>query len=469
MVREKECSVEITRFSKKGHGIGHADGLTKAIEIPKVFPGEKVTARIFRSKLGVHQGDLLFVEKEHPLRVEPRCKEAFRCGGCSWQALDYKEQLKIKKEKIANLFQGLVDPSSILPVCELDSPWSYRNKMEFTFYQTREGEKYLGLIQTGTKGRVIDISRCELCPEWMSRALDTVRAWWKGSDIEAYHRLKQTGNLHLLTLREGARTNEKMVILTVCGDPSSNFNAAELKNFKEAILETIPDVTSIFLVIKTIKKGSSTSQSEMLIYGKDHIEEKMIIPFPGDEKKELYFKISPSSFFQPCTRQAEKMLGLALSFCTKQPLGKVLDLYCGTATFGMVFSYFSKKVVGLELNPYAVFDAQVNIERNKIQGLEVIASDVKDMLSHSLDINSCDLVIVDPPRAGLGPKATSDILNCNPQSILYVSCNPFTQVEDLKILLSKGYEIEIVAPVDQFAHSPHLENIVLLKKMPLSS
>ena len=469
MVKEKSCIVEVERFSKKGHGIGSCTEFSKQVEIPKVFIGEKVLAKIFKSKQGLHQADLISIETKHPARVSARCEQSDVCGGCSWQQLAYPIQLEIKEKKIKELFKELALDAKIKPIIAMDDPWQFRNKMEFTFFQTRENEKSIGLVKTGSKGRVIDIKRCHLCPTWMSQALEATRQWWNQTNIEAYHRLKQTGTLHLLTLREGTNTKEKMVILTVCGEPSSSFTHQELKGFKEALCKAIPDLTSLFLQIKTIKEGSPTTASEMLIYGKDHIEEKMSVKITEELEKTYVFKISPSSFFQPSTPQAEKLLAAALELMKERPLRTVLDLYCGTATFGMVFSSLANQVIGVELNPYAVYDAQVNIERNQISNLKVIRADVKDVLKVIQDLDQIDLVIIDPPRAGLGHKAIEDVVKFNSETILYVSCNPYTQAEDVKILIQKGYRVESIGPLDQFAHTPHVENIVLLTKMPLSS
>ena len=465
MALEKECLVEIKKISKKGLGVGISSSFSKEIEIPKVFIGEKVLAKIFKKKQGIHQGSLLAFQEKHPMRVSPLCPHSDICGGCSWQQLAYQEQLKLKQERIEQLFKSLAPEVSVGSICSIKDPVSFRNKMEFTFFETKQGEQSLGLIQTGSKGWVVDIASCAVCPSWMSEVLGAVKNWWKGTSLAAYHRLRHTGTLHLLTLREGFHTKEKMVILTVCGEPTSSLGHQELESFKKALLSVRPDLTSLFLQIKQIKEGSPTTSSEMLIYGKDHIEEHLYLSVPNQKgEKKLSFKVSPASFFQPCTLQAEKLLSFALGWFASHSLETVLDLYCGTATFGMAFSFLAQKVIGVELNPYAVYDAEVNIEKNRIGNLEVHCSDVKHLADVAKERSGVDLVIVDPPRAGLGIKAIDDVFLYKPSWILYVSCNPFTQVEDVKVFLEKGYEVKNIQPLDQFAHTPHVENLVLLKK-----
>jgi 23S rRNA (uracil1939-C5)-methyltransferase len=461
MHRSKQCVVEIRRYSKKGLGQGTTAELSKGIEVRGAHPHEQVLAEVFKKKQGIHEARILEVLNAHPSRIEPRCLHAGICGGCIWQNLHYSQQCLYKEEHVKELFKDVLGEGVFFPIIPMKDPWAFRNKMEFSFYQDREGNKSLGLVMGGSKGRVVQLQECHLVRPWMAEVITVTKAWWESTQVEAYHRLRNTGTLHTLTLREGMRTGEKMVILTVSGNPCGAFSHQTLESFKEAMLAVMPEGLSLFLQIRNAQKGMTTQCNEMLLHGPDHIRETLSVTYPNGEVKDFLFKISPSSFFQPNTEQAEKLFSRALAMVGKECLSSVLDLYCGTATLGMIFSPWAEKVKGVELNPYAVFDAQVNQEVNGIQNLEVVQGDVKDL---QFSEQSTALVIVDPPRAGLGVKIVERIADLKPQQILYISCNPHTQIEDVKEFLDRGYAIKAMQPVDQFPHSAHLENIVVLRK-----
>lgn len=466
MKMNRQCVVEIKKYSKKGVGQGSAAELQKTIEVRGVHPGEQLLVEILKKKKGNYEAKVLEILKAHPCRVSPRCQHAGVCGGCSYQSLTYEKQSYYKEEKLRELFKDVIGETEFSPMIAMEDPWQFRNKMEFSFYQDREKNRCLGLVIGGTKGRVVNLEECHLVKPWMIKVLGFVRKWWEGSNIEAYHRLRNEGTLHTLTLREGVQTGEKLVMLTISGAPSSAFSHKELEGFKKAVLQELEGVVSIFLQIKHIQEGKPTQYNEMLLHGPDHIHEKLHIDYPDGSRKTLIFKISPSSFFQPNTLQAEKLFSSALKMVTKKEQLKVLDLYCGTATFGIVFAPLAEKIIGIELNPYAVFDAHVNVEVNRISNVEVIQGDVKDILKTEMikTLKEIDLMIVDPPRAGLGSKTLKEVLSFSPKEILYVSCNPYTQIEDVKECLEGGYVIKTVQPVDQFPHSAHVENIVLLQR-----
>ena len=467
MKANRQCVVEIKKYSKKGVGQGSAVELQKTIEVRGAHPGEQLLVEILKRKKGNYQANVLEILKEHPCRISPRCQHAGVCGGCSYQSLSYEKQSYYKEEKLRDLFKDVIGEGEFFPMIAMEDPWQFRNKMEFSFYEDREQNKCLGLVMAGTKGRVLNLEECHLVRPWMIKVLTRVRKWWEGTTVQAYHRLKNEGTLHTLTLREGMQTGEKLVMLTISGSPSGEFSHKELEAFKQAVLGELEGVVSLFLQIKHIQEGKPTQYNEMLLSGPDHIHEKLCITYPDGTQKTLVFKISPSSFFQPNTFQAEKLFSRALQMVTKKDrLIDILDLYCGTATLGIVFASLAKKVIGIELNPYAVYDAHVNTEANGISNVEVIQGDVKDILKTEAvnTLKDIDLMIVDPPRVGLGPKTLKEVLSFLPKEILYISCNPYTQIEDVKECLLNGYFIKAIQPVDQFPHSAHVENIVLLQR-----
>jgi 23S rRNA (uracil1939-C5)-methyltransferase len=459
----KQCIVDIQKYSKKGIGQGSALGLEKQVEVRGSHLNEKLLVEIFRKKKGVHEARVLEFLTPSPFRVSPRCSHAGVCGGCSWQELSYEHQVNAKETQVKALFSPYQEVT-YLPMITMEDPWQFRNKMEFTFSEDKEGNRFLGLIMGGTKGKVITLSECHLTRPWMIEVLQAVNAWWNDTELKAYHRIKNTGTLENLTLREGFNTGEKLVMLSIAGSPSGAFSHRALEAFKTAVLKKTEGVVSIFLQIKHAQAGHRTHFSEMHLHGPDHIHEKLCITYPSGDKRVFTFKISPTSFFQPNTHQAEKLMSQALNIITPKKDLKVLDLYCGTATLGTVFSLLAKEVVGIELNPYAVFDAEANQQLNAISNLQVKQGDVAEILKTLDSSLKWDLVIVDPPRAGLGKAAIAQIVAIAAEEVLYISCNPLTQKEDVEELVGHGYQLKVVQPVDQFAHSYHLENIVLLQR-----
>lgn len=470
MSTEKTVEVKIHKLSKKGLGVGSCELFAKDIELRQAYPGEQLFCKITKKKQGVHQGVALEILQAHPCRIEPRCQHASECGGCTYQSLDYKEQLRIKDNTMRTLFAAHLSEATLYPIIGMEDPWGFRNKMEWTFYHSKEGLGNLGLIEAGSKGRVVDIKQCHLCPQWMSEALQAVRTWWQEHPhVQAYHRLRRTGTLHLLSMREGMRTGERMIVLTVAGEATASFGYAELESFKQAMLQVAGADLSLFLQIKHIQEGAATYCNEMLLHGKDHIREILHLQLPQGGRKDYTFKISPSSFFQPNTQQAEALFSAALSLVSPKPHMRILDLYAGTGTLGIIFSSLAKEVISVELNPYATFDAQVNAELSGVDNLKILQGDVQKVIQQNTIVGKIDLVILDPPRSGLGAKVVLQVLEFDPEQILYISCNPYSQIEDVKMFSEKGYKVKAMQSVDQFAHSPHLENIVVLEKSFLYS
>ena len=393
-----------------------------------------------------------------------RCPHLPLCGGCSKQHLDYGAQLSEKQTLIDTLFAPWLQDGTIehYPIIGSEDPWYYRNKMEFSFSQNLAGDHFLGLMQRGGRRRVENLNECHLTPLWFVDVLKSVREWWKKSGVLAYHTFKDTGALRTLTVREGRRTRDKMAILTVSGNPAFALSSEAIAGFTAAVKSALPEGEnpSLFLRIQQIQKGSPTQFYEMHLSGPDHIKEML-----GG----LKFKISPTSFFQPHTVQAEKLYARARELSQLHKEMTVYDLYCGTASISMAFAPHVKKVIGIELNPHAIFDAKENLVLNQIDNVELHIGDVGKVLQKlkaDSGFTPPDLVIVDPPRSGLDPLALSHLFELAPKQILYISCNPHTQVENIKNLYAAGYTLKAIQPVDQFPHTAHLENIALLHRVP---
>lgn len=364
------------------------------------------------------------------------------CGGCSSQDVPYSEQLIQKEAFISSLFSHPIDP--IIPCTP---PWHYRNKMEFSFSQAKSGEKFLGLMRK--RGRVENLSTCYLTNPWFSETLIRVRAWFETSGLSAYHPRANKGTLRTLTLREGIYTKERMVVLTLA-EPLN-------EELQHAFVECVEACDTILLRHQIIAKKTPTRFEEKILTGSGVIHEK-IHDVRGNS---FIFRIRPASFFQPNTRQAEVLYRLALECAELTSEETLFDLYCGTGTLGIFASHSVKCVKGIEIVPEAVDDAKANIALNHISNMEVKVGDVGKIEGE----DSPSTVIVDPPRPGLSPSAISYLIGLNAKKIVYISCNPVTQASNCQQLESAGYRIERIIPVDQFPHTPHVENIAFLRKI----
>lgn len=437
----------VQHFSAKGYGV--ADG----VEIAHAIPGDRIQYELTRKKRLPKKGRLLEILAPSKDRIEPRCIHARTCGGCSWQQMAYSAQLKEKELRVQKAFQRKPDP--IIP-CE--KPFGYRNKMEFTFSENRAGQKFLGLMIAQAEPYVFNLTECHLGSPWFASVLSSVRTWWESSGLKAYYPPADSGSLRYLTLREAIHTGQKMAILNVSGNPDFALNRSHLDHYAAAVKSATQGEISIFLRIHQTKKGKPTQFYEMHLAGPDHIVEELQL-----ESCSLSFKISPISFFQPNSFSAVTLYNMALSILP--PSSLVYDLYCGTGTLGMAAAQKAKQVIGIELSPEAVIDATENLRRNSIDNMAIYQGDVGKVITHLMgksDFQRPDAVLVDPPRAGLDPLALHHLKTLLPKTLVYISCNPLTQAENVAELLKAGYELKRLQPIDQFPHTYHIENIALL-------
>jgi len=466
--------VTITSFSKNGHGCGTTEEEhPKQVEVPFTIPGDRAQALLLRKRGGSYSSLLEQILSPSPLRIQPRCIHFGSCGGCRWQQMEYPEQLKIKQAKIEKLFTPLLQPETkIYPIIACDPPWHYRNKMEFSFSNDAAGQHYLGLIIDGSRGKVLNLSECHLVNKWFVDTLNAVRSWWKKSELKAFHSHSNTGSLRTLTVREGMRTGDRLVMLTVSGNPDFALNRSQLDSFVASLREVITPESpsshlSIFLRIQQAVKGTATSFYEMHLFGPDHIREILHVqPTPQEEPISLTFTVSPSAFFQPNTQQAERLYSLALQLLNIPPDSVVYDLYCGTGTLGICASQQAKLVVGIEISEESSLDARTNATRNGLNHVKFLTGSVRDVMQTIRKENSFpmpDVVMLDPPRVGLDAETLQHITELRPPKILYISCNPTTQADNIASLQAIGYRLTTLQPVDQFPHTVHIENIAILE------
>lgn len=467
-MKDQIVHLNILSYNKKGiaQGISTQDNKNRSFEVKGAALGEEISAKVVRKKRKIFLAELVDIIKPVSFRLNTQCQHANSCGGCVWQHLSYEHQLQQKQEIVSSLFAPFFDVEKIEAIIASEELFHYRNKMEFSFSQDKYGHKYLGLIQSHSKGKVINLQECFLVNSWQVRLLKKIRSFFEHSALEAYNPYKDEGTFQTLILREGLNTSDKLVMLTVSGRSHYGLSQSDINEFKKVVLEEITDgQVSIYLRVRQAIKGQKTQFFEMHLHGKEQLEERLYLHHFGC-CIDLRFNVSPSSFFQPNTHQAEKLFSKALSLVEKNKDMQILDLYSGTGTLSLIFASIAKSVIAIELNPYSVFDAIENAKLNNISHVQFMQGDaiaVLQKLKKEKKLERIDLVILDPPRSGVDKKGLKEIIEVSPREILYISCHPQSQKEDVAYLIEHGYEIKVIQPVDQFPHTAHIENIVLLR------
>lgn len=385
------------------------------------------------------------------------CKHFPFCGGCSFSQEIYSEQLQTKQKYINDLFNDLIieESSEIYSIIPSPKITEARNKMEFSFYETLN-QKGLGLIAKGKFRKIIPLEECLLIDKEMFAYLHATQNWWNSTNIEAFFPPKNIGFLCSLTIRKSQKTQEIMIILTTMS-PNEKYNESTVLSLCNYLVNNGLIPNSFIWNIKYAQKGLSTYFNQKCLLGNISITEKLNL----SSQHTANFTIYPDSFFQPNTLQAENILKTVLKFAKPNKTDILLDLYCGVGTIGIMLSPFFQYVLGIEIVPSAVKSAKENIQRNHIDNMQVVLDDVKNINKYLT--HSPDTIVIDPPRCGLHLKVKESLLNLLPKKIIYISCNPKTQYLDITFLL-KNYFIKKIQPIDQFPHSNHLENVVLLEQ-----
>lgn len=434
-----------------GKGIAKVEDF--AVFVDSALPGDRIKAKITKLKPNYAEARLLEVIIPSSSRVKASCSHFGICGGCSWQNLDYPQQLDFKTKQVKETLEhigGFTAP----PVRKtLPSPdiFFYRNKMEFSFSQDERGAPILGLHKKGRFDLVFNLEKCFLQSETSNRIVDFIREFVQKNQISIYNLKTHQGFLRFLTIRESKNTGEVMVnLVTNQGDfPLGKILAEEL-------LKRFPPIQSVVRNINTQKAQIAVGEKEELLAEKNFIREKI---------GEFLFELSAGSFFQTNTKQAEKLYQVVLELADLKGDETVLDLYSGTGTISFYLAKKSGKVVGVESNPKTVADAKKNANLNQIANCQFICEEAKTFLALALlRKEKYDLMVIDPPRAGLHPQVVENILRLSPPKIVYVSCNPATLARDLKLLCETQYKLEEVQPLDMFPHTFHIESVAKLLK-----
>ncbi|HLW08762.1 MAG TPA: 23S rRNA (uracil(1939)-C(5))-methyltransferase RlmD [Fermentimonas sp.] len=455
-------NVLITDVAAEGKAIAKIDGL--AVFVPYAVPGDVVDIQITRKKRSFAEGRVVRFEKYSDKRAVPFCEHFGVCGGCKWQSLPYEEQLKYKQSQVKDNLEriGKVDVSDFTPILGAPEDRFYRNKLEFTFSNKRwltEKEissdkeftqmNALGFHIPGMFDKVLDINKCWLMDDLSNKIRNSIRKFCLENDYSFFDLRNQSGLMRNLIIRNTS-TGEWMIIVVFYEDDI--VKREKLMGFIET---EFPQITSLLYIINQKANDTITDQEVITWSGRDHIFEEM---------EGLKFKIGPKSFYQTNSEQAYHLYEIAREFAQLNGSELVYDLYTGTGTIANFIARNAKKVVGIEYVEEAIEDAKVNSEINGISNTLFFAGDMKDVLNADFisEHGRPDVIITDPPRAGMHDDVIDAILFAEPKRIVYVSCNPATQARDLSLMYEK-YRVVHVRPVDMFPQTHHVENVALLE------
>ncbi len=449
-------------YAAEGKALAKTEG--KVVFISGAVPGDVVDVQLSKNKKDWAEGKAIHFHSYSKDRVTPFCEHFGVCGGCKWQMLPYEKQLVYKQNEVAQNLRrlGKITLPEIQPIIGCDTISRYRNKLEFTFSNRR----YLMAEEMGTAGenlqnnglgfhvprlfdKVIDINTCHLMAEPTNPIKNTIRAYALEHQLPFYDIRNHTGWLRTLMLRI-CTTGEVMVNLCIGYE-----DAPALKQLFDHLLQQVPGITTLLYTINPKKNDSIYDLQPQVYYGKGYALETL---------EDFRFKISPKSFFQTNTRQGEKLYQTTREFAELTGNETVYDLYCGTGSIGIFVSRLAKKIIGVELIQEAIDDAKENAALNNITHTHFFAGDVIDICNDLFfaQHGRPDVIITDPPRAGMHDKLVKKLLEMAAPTIVYVSCNPATQARDLQ-LLDEKYVVTKVQPVDMFPQTHHIENVVQLK------
>lgn len=453
--------VEITGVAAEGNAIARVNDMV--VFVPYAAPGDVVDIQLEKKKKSYANGRIAAMVRPGELRREPRCEHFTVCGGCSWQHLPYDYQLVCKRQQVVDALERIAKVElPTIPAC-LGSRevWEYRNKLEYTFSnrcwltfeQLASGEEFpdrdaAGFHIPGAFDKVLDIKRCHLQTDLSNRLRLWAKDYCKANGLPFFDLRAKTGFVRNMIVRT-ASTGEVMVIVVFGPDCSE-----AIRPMLEALAADFPEVTSLMYVVNEKVNDSIADLDVLPFAGSPYIEEEM---------EGLRFRVGPKSFYQTNSHQAYELYKVVRDFARLTGREMVYDLYTGTGTIANFVSGRAAKVVGVEYVPEAIEDAKVNSALNGIANTVFFAGDMKDVLTDEFIAaqGRPDVMIVDPPRAGMHADVVDTILRAEPPVIVYVSCNPATQARDIALLDCK-YGVEAVQPVDMFPHTAHVENVVRL-------
>ncbi len=458
------AQIEVLDAGAKGKAVAKApDG--RVIFLSNAVPGDVVDVRTTKKRKAFFEGIATHFHKLSEKRVDPICEHFGVCGGCKWQHMAYEHQLKYKHLEVENNLKriGGVELPEVMPIMGSEQQYFYRNKMEFSFSDSRwlteeeinsgqaiTNREALGFHIPGMWDKILDIQACHLQPEPSNTIRNAIKKFAVENSLSFFNPREQKGLLRTLMLRT-ASTGEVMVLVQFFeDDPKSR------KLLLDFLKEQFPQITSLLYVINPKHNDTIYDQKVICHHGRDHIFEEM---------EGLQFKINAKSFYQTNSKQAYELYKVTRDFAALTGKELVYDLYTGTGTIAQFIARKAKKVVGIESVPEAIADAKVNAKNNQIENIDFFVGDMKSVFTENFiqEQGVPDVVITDPPRDGMHKKVVEQLLNVLPKKIVYVSCNSATQARDLS-LMDEKYKVVKVQPIDMFPQTHHVENVVLLQK-----
>ena len=446
--RGQVYEIRIERLGTSGEGVGRYENFT--VFIPQALPNERVLTVIEEVKKTYARGRIQKILQESPARVTPLCEIYDECGGCQLQHLSYEEQLHAKRAQVVDALTHIGKLPQILvnETLRADDPWNYRNKMQFPI-GLHKGRLVVGCFAQGSH-RIINTENCHIQRSANNELANTVREVAEKLHIPVYNEDTHKGILRHIVGRVGRRGELMAVIVT------ATKQLPRAKDFVRLLRERLPHLVSVHQNIQTYRNNVIMGRDTELLWGR---------PTILDTLGRLNFHISPRSFFQVNTRQAERLYEQALTYADLHGTETVIDAYCGTGTITLFLAQKARKVYGIEIVQPAILDARKNARDNHVKNAEFIVGDATAVMPalYKQGIRP-DVVVVDPPRAGCTETVLRSFANMKPQRIVYVSCNPATLARDLAILKDLGYITQEVQPVDLFPQTSHVENVALLMR-----
>lgn len=444
-----EGIIEKVVFPNKG--IVQVEGEEKKVIVKNGIPGQKVRFSVNKIRKGKCEGRLLEVLEKSPVEVEPACRHFGLCGGCTYQNLSYEDQLKMKASQVKELLDGVCSDYVFEGIKGSPDAWAYRNKMEFSFGdEVKDGPLALGMHKRGSFHDIVTVDGCKIVDEDYSRILECVLNYFKDTDLSFYRKLSHVGYLRHLLVRKGVKTGEILIdlITTTQANPALDGLVEQL-----LALETDGKIVGILNTLNDSLADVVQSDETILLYGQDYFYEELL---------GLKFKISPFSFFQTNSRGAEVLYETARGYIGETKDKLIFDLYSGTGTIAQMIAPVAKKVIGVEIVEEAVEAAKVNAKLNNLDNCEFIAGDVLKVID-SIEERP-ELIVLDPPRDGIHPKALDKIIDYGVDRIVYISCKPTSLARDLEVLQERGYKLEKAIAVDMFPMTVHVESVILLHR-----
>lgn len=459
-------NITIEAVAAEGKALAHVDDMV--VFVPFVVPGDIVDLQVKRKKHHYCEAEVVRFIKKSSIRQQPMCKHFGICGGCKWQNLPYEEQLKAKQKQVFDQLSriGKVELPEFRPIMGSVKTKEYRNKLEFgcsnkrwltreqvASQMTFDNMNAIGFHITGAFDKIFPIERCWLMDDLHNRIRNAIRDYANENNFAFYDLREQRGLLRDIVLRN-SNSGEWMVLIQFHYDEEDDEMKA--KGLLQYLVDKFPEITTL-LYVNNQKCNDTFGDLPVDVFkGNGYIYEIM---------EGLKFKVGPKSFYQTNTEQAYHLYSVARDFAELTGKELVYDLYTGTGTIANFVAGYAKDVIGIEYVPEAIEDAKVNSEINNISNTRFFAGDMKDILNDAFvdKYGRPDVIITDPPRAGMHPDVIDTILHAQPRRIVYVSCNPATQARDLS-LLDADYKVTAVQPVDMFPHTPHVENVVRLDR-----